>query len=253
LGASPGHPQRTSRVINRFLKPEVRYERRMARIARWDRPIAGRLDRLRAWANMVFADHGIFRLFYLNKHQVETGLWRSAQPAPHQIAALARAGVKTIVNLRGGREHGSWQLQKEACARHGIALTEFIVRSREAPDRETILAADAFFAGLAYPALIHCKSGADRAGFVAALYLVLREDRPVAEAARQLSVRYGHFRFAKTGILDAFFEAYARDGEARGLGFRDWVTNCYDPRALTREFRPSFWSDFIVDRIMRRE
>ena len=85
---------------------------------------------------------------------------------------VRRRGVRTIINLRGGREHGSWPLQKDACDRLGLDLVEFVVRSREAPDRDTILGAKDFFDGLEYPALVHCKSGADRAGFFAALYLV---------------------------------------------------------------------------------
>jgi protein tyrosine/serine phosphatase len=240
-------------VINRFLKPEARYARRMARIARWDRPVGGAGSRAWAWAHMVLADHGVFRLFYLNRHQIATELWRSAQPAPYQLAWFAAQGVRTVVNLRGGREHGSWQLQKEACDRLGLDLVEFVVRSREAPDRDTILRAREFFGNLRYPAVLHCKSGADRAGFVAALYLILQEGRPVAEAVRQLSLRYGHFRFAKTGILDAFFERYAIEGEAKGIPFLEWVERVYDPEALQRDFRPSFWSDLVVDRIMRRE
>jgi protein tyrosine/serine phosphatase len=240
-------------VINRFLKPEVRYARRMARIERWDRPIAGSIGRLRAWAHMVLVDHGVFRLFYLNRHQIAPNLWRSGQPAPHQLAWFAQRGVRTVINLRGGREHGSWQLQKEACDALGLELVEFVVRSREAPDRETILAAKEFFDGLKYPAVIHCKSGADRAGFVAALYLILHESRTVAQALRQLSLRYGHFRFAKTGILDAFFQRYREEGEAKGVPFLEWAERIYDREALVRDFRPRFWSDFLVDQVMRRE
>jgi protein tyrosine/serine phosphatase len=240
-------------VINRFLKPELRYTRRLARIARWDRPIEGLRGRVQAWANMLLTDHGVFRLLYLNKHRVTDRVWRSAQPAPHQIARLKANGVRTIVNLRGGREHGSWQLQKEICDRLGIKLVEFVVRSREAPDRETILGAKVFFDSLEYPAVLHCKSGADRAGFVAALFLVVNEGRPASEALRQLSMRFGHFRFAKTGILDAFFERYLVEGEAKGIPFLEWVEHHYDPNTLQRDFRPSFWSDLVVDRIMRRE
>ena len=225
----------------------------MARIARWDQPLAGSLDRAHAWANMLLVDHGVFRLVYLNKHRVSERLWRSAQPAPHQIARLKAEGVRTVVNLRGGREHGSWQLQKEACERLGLHMEEFVVRSRGAPDRDTILRAKAFFDRLEYPAVLHCKSGADRAGFVAALFLILHEGRPVHEALRQLSLRYGHFRFAKTGILDTFFERYRVEGEARGLSLVEWVEQVYDPEALERHFRPSFWSDFVVDRLIRRE
>lgn len=240
-------------MLNRFLRPETRYARRMARIARWDRPILGLRDRLQAWTNMLLADHGVFRLAYLNKHRVAGQLWRSAQPAPHQLARFARAGGRTVINLRGGREHGSWQLQREACARLGLDLDELVVRSRGAPDPGTIRAARDLFARIAYPALIHCKSGADRAGFVAALYLILHEGRPVADALGQLSPRYGHFRLSKTGILDAFLERYAEEGERRGLSLVDWAEQVYDPEALARDFKPAFWADLAVDKIIRRE
>jgi protein tyrosine/serine phosphatase len=101
--------------------------------------------------------------------------------------------------------------------------------------------------------LVHCKSGADRAGFMATLYLLLQEGRSLAEAKEQLSLRYGHFRFAKTGILDAFLEAYQRDGEAKGVPFLHWVAASYDPDALQKSFRSSFWSDILVERLIRRE
>ncbi|TVR08783.1 MAG: protein tyrosine phosphatase [Salinarimonadaceae bacterium] len=240
-------------MINRFRSLDSRNERRLARIARWDRPIEGWTGRLRAYANMLFLDHGIFRLVYLNLHEVAPGFWRSAQPTPGQLARFARAGGRSVVYLRGGREHGSWQLEKEACARLGLTLREFVVRSRGAPERETALAAEAFFASLEKPALIHCKSGADRAGFVATLYKIVVEGAPADEALKQLSLRYGHFRYAKTGILDLFFERYRDEGETRGIAFGDWVANHYDPEALERDFHAGLFSELLVDRIMRRE
>ena len=93
-------------MINRFLKPEERYARRMARIARWDRPIDGSAGRLRAWAHMALVDHGVFRFFYLNRHQVSPNLWRSAQPAPHQLAWFAERGPELGAVLAAlSREH----------------------------------------------------------------------------------------------------------------------------------------------------
>ena len=132
-------------------------------------------------------------------------------------------------------------------------MEEFVVRSRGAPDRETLLSAKEFFDRIEYPAVLHCKSGADRAGFVAALYLVVYEGKTIDEAQRQLSMRYGHFRFSKTGILDEFFDLYRREGEAKGIPFLTWIETQYDADALERNFRPSFWSSLLVDRIMRRE
>jgi len=154
---------------------------------------------------MILADHGIFRLLYLNLHRVTPDYWRSAQPTPSQIRDMARRGVKTIINLRGGREFGSWPLERDVCESKGIELVEFSIRSRGAPDPKQMARAEEFFKSLTYPVMAHCKSGADRAGFMATLYLIVHEKKPVNIAMKQLSWRYGHFRFAKTGILDAFF------------------------------------------------
>ena len=200
---------------------------------------------------MIFADHGGLRLVYLNHHRVSHKLWRCAQPAPQQIASFAAAGVRTVVNLRGGTSHGAWPLEQEACEQHGIALVPFVIRASEAPDRDTILKAKDFFAGLEYPAVAHCKSGADRAGFFAALY-ILYEGGTAAQAMEQLSLRYGHNRYARAGILDAFLERYRDEGEARGIPFLEWVERHYDAEALTRDFKPLFWAD-LTARLMRRD
>lgn len=227
--------------------------RRERREARWNRPIASASERLRAWADLLIADHGILRLAHLNLHQVSPQLWRSAQPAPHDIARLARHGLRTIVNLRGGRSHGAWQLEKEAAERHGVAIVDLVLRSREAPDKPMLLALPAFFASLAYPALAHCKSGADRAGLFAALYLLLVEGAPAARALEELALNKGHLRHAQTGILDAFLEAYRDEGEARGKAFLEWVATEYDPARLVAAFRPRPLSSLIADRLLRRE
>ncbi|MCC5979470.1 MAG: tyrosine-protein phosphatase [Salinarimonas sp.] len=240
-------------MLNRFRTPEDRNARRLARIARWNRPITSWGERLHAWINMLFVDHGIFRLIYLNLHEVAPGFYRAAQPVPHQLARFARSGGRTVVYLRGGREHGSWQLEQEACAQLGLKLEEFVVRSRGAPAPDEMLAAKAFFARLERPVLVHCKSGADRAGFVSALYMLLVEKAPADEALKQLSWRYGHFRHARTGVLDAFFERYRDQGEKRGIPFETWVAEHYDPQALEKEFRAGLVSEILVDKVMRRE
>ena len=225
----------------------------MARIARWTRPIDSPAARALAWANMLMADHGLFRLAWKNRHRVSDKLWRSNQPTPYDIASFARLGIKTVVNLRGGREFGSYPLEVEACARHGLKLVDLPLRSRELPPAEDIFAAERLFASIEYPAVIHCKSGADRAGFAAALYLVLHEDRPVDEAKAQLSARFGHIRQSRTGVLDAFFDTYLACNQAAPIAFRDWVARDYDPAAIRREFHEDRLAAFVVDKILRRE
>jgi protein tyrosine/serine phosphatase len=202
---------------------------------------------------MLFVDHGIFRVLYLNRHRLGERAWRSAQPTPHQIRALARQGLRTIVNLRGERVCGSYWLEKATCERKGIKLVNFNIKSRAAPTREEVRAAVELFDRIEYPALLHCKSGADRAGLMSVLYCFLKEGRPLEEAKRQLSLRYGHFRQAHTGILDYFFERYLEDNARRPMPFLEWVDKVYDPVELKRTFRSRSWANRLVDQVLRRE
>ncbi len=227
--------------------------RREQREARWNRPIDSARERVRAWIDLLFVDHGVLRLVHLNAHRVSARLWRSAQPSPRDIARMAKAGLKTIINLRGGRSHGAWQLERDAAERHGVTIVDFVLRSREAPERDTLLQLPAFFASLSYPALAHCKSGADRAGLFAALYLLVMERADAKTALRELTLLKGHFRYAQTGILDAFLEAYRDEGEAHGKAFIDWVREDYDAAALQARFMPRAVASLIADRLLRRE
>lgn len=227
--------------------------RLLKREARWNRPIGSFRERVRAWADLLVVDHGVLRLFHLNRHRVGEGVWRSAQPSPRDLARLKARGLRTIVNLRGGRAHGAWQLEKDAAERLGLTVVDLVLRSREAPDRETLLALPGFFASLDYPVLAHCKSGADRAGLFAALYLLVVEGADSKRAMQELTLRKLHFRYAQAGILDAFLEAFRDEGETKGKSFLQWVQEDYDPARLAREFRPRPVSSLIADRLLRRE
>ena len=236
-----------------LLDARGRPKKRAKAIAYWSEPIGGPGRRLAAWSHMLIADHGIFRLLYGNRHRVDGKLWRSAQPTPHDIAWAKRNGVRTIVTLRAGRAHGGWPLQREACEAEGLALVELPLYSRAAPTREAVHEAKRVFDSIEYPALMHCKSGADRAGLASALYLLLHKNAPVEAAIDQLHLRYGHVRSAKTGILDVFLQKYRDEGVPKGLGFLEWVDTVYDPVALKASYRSSLWTDVLVDKILRRE
>lgn len=205
------------------------------------------------WADMLLVDHGIFRLAYLNLHQLGTSAWRSAQPAPHQLARVARLGVKTIVNLRGPRWCGSYWLEQQTCRRLGIRLVDYQVRSRAAPTREEVLGARDLFQTLESPVLFHCKSGADRAGLMSTLYLIAVENVPVDIARRQLALRFGHIRQSDTGVLDHFFERYLAADAKHPVGFFDWVEHVYDADEVKREFVAKGWANVVTNRVLRRE
>lgn len=255
MASAPETPTRPSRET---LKRARRKARREKLRAQYEQPLTTVRRRLAAWLNMLFVDHGVFRFIYLNRHRVGRSAFRAAQPAPHQIRRMAGEGIKTVINLRGGREFGSYPLERNACARRGLAFEEVVLRSREAPTVETVEEVKALLDRVERPILFHCKSGADRAGLMSALYLLLCENATPQEAQAQLSVRYGHFRQSRTGVLDAFIDAYAEaEAEARARGetldFMEWVRRDYDRDKVIRSFKESGWANFLVDRVLGRE
>jgi protein tyrosine phosphatase (PTP) superfamily phosphohydrolase (DUF442 family) len=242
-----------------LVKRAKRSWRRGARDLR-DRAVAGSPPWLRrragppaSYLDMLFVDHGIFRMLYVNKHRLSPKAWRSAQPAPHQIRRFADAGIRTIVNLRGERDCGSYWLERRACERLGVKLVNFQIRSRAAPTRGELYGAKRLFDEIEYPMLMHCKSGADRAGLMSVLYRFVHEGEPLEQAKKELSLRYGHIRQAHTGILDYFFERYLADNALRPMPFFEWVDTVYDPDELKRSFQSKGWANRLVDSVLRRE
>jgi protein tyrosine/serine phosphatase len=244
--------QKGRQILWRKIKRAV-WGWRQGLIARTPLWVRRRFGPLFWYADMLLVDHGVFRLLYVNRHRLGDRAWRSAQPAPRHIRALKRRGLRTIVNLRGERLCGSYWLEQRVCERKGIRLINFPLRSRAAPTREEIRGARALFEQIEYPVLFHCKSGADRVGLMSALYRTFQEGKPIAEAKRELSLRYGHFRQADTGVLDRFFETYLEDNARQAMPFMEWVDKVYDSRELKRSFRASGWARRLVDQVLKRE
>ena len=197
-------------------------------------------------------DHGIFRFKWRSLHKISENTYRSNQPFPWQILSdKNKRGVKTVINLRGVRNCSSFFLEKETCEKYNIKLINFPVTSRAAPKVETILAAKKLFNEIEYPIVMHCKSGADRAGLMSALYLILHKNISVIEAKKQLSFKYLHIKYAKTGILDAFFDNYIK--ENKNKDFLDWVKNEYNSEKLKSSFKVKKLSEILSTYILRRE
>jgi protein tyrosine/serine phosphatase len=222
--------------------------------------------RRRAWQSLLLDDHGLLRQIYDNSHPVGGSgqMWRTYQPSPKDIGRWADLGIKTVINLRGylakteGRQPGFYWLEKEACERHGLALENFRAFSRQAPKPEFISGINALFNRITYPAVLHCKSGSDRAGIASALYLFLKENLPLDEAIAQLSFRYGHLKAGRTKILDHFFTVYRqaarRDGViANRAHFLTWVACEYDPEEMNYTFKADIFGSLLTEKILQRE
>lgn len=211
--------------------------------------------RFLAYLDMLFVDHGIFRVIYNNRFALPGGLYRCSNPSPGQIRRYRdKLGIKTIINLRGEDTTRRYALEEQACEDLGIRLVNFKgIWSRSAPNPVAIEEMRRIFESIEYPALIHCKSGADRAGFASALYRMFRLGEPVREAMRELDWRYGHIRASKTGVLDAFFDEYLARNARQPIEFGNWMNQEYDRDTLAARYEGRGLANFLVDRILRRE
>ena len=216
--------------------------------------------RKRAWRELMLRDHGFLRTLYDNSHEIAPGkMWRTYQPSPKHLERWAARGIKTVLNLRGPKPSGQLFLEEEACERLGLKLINFRVYSREAPSKEILHGARKLFGEIEYPAIMHCKSGADRAGVMATLFLFFHEGAPLDKALDQLSLKYGHVKAGKTGVIDAAFARYLAHASEKGISLSDvdaffnWVNHDYDPAEVKETFRSNGWGDLLTEVILRRE
>ena len=206
---------------------------------------------LHAW----FVDHEILRSMFRNFYALSNNAFRSNHPSPAFIKKLhEKYGVKTIISMRRADSSGAYLLEKEACDKYGITLINHPMSSRSLPDAEKVLQARDILKTAEYPILIHCKSGADRAGMMSVFYKHLIENESIEEALKQLSMKYGHFRWADTGKLDYFFDDYLQfKTQNPDIDFTEWLTQHYDKPALNKSFKSEGWANIVVNKILRRE
>ncbi len=210
--------------------------------------------RARAYWDFTWGDHAFLRLGFSNAHWIGPDMIRANQPWPFQLKWWARRGLKTVINLRGGFDGAFYALEKDACERYGLRMVDAVMYSREIPSRERLMHAQELFQTIEYPALMHCKSGADRAGVMSVLYRHFHLGEPIRDAVRELGFRTLHVRQGKTGVLDYLFERYLTEAEPQGIAFMDWVmSDAYDPAGMKKDFQAAWWGTLLNDRLLRRE
>ena len=210
--------------------------------------------RRRTWRDFVFRDYAYLRVIHPNAHWIGPDLVRTAQPWPFQLKAWRDRGIRTVINLRGEPHKSHHVIETDACARLGLTLVDYLVFSRNVPTRDEVWGAAKLFKTIKYPALMHCKSGADRAGLMAVLYRHIHLGEPIRKALAELSLDKGHVRAGLTGVLDYFFDRYLSEGEAAGLSLLQWVDQAgYDPVAMKAQFKAAWWGTLLTERLLRRE
>lgn len=190
-----------------------------------------------AWWHFQLSDHAFLRAWWHNFFRVTPDLYRANQPDAKRLSKYAGLGIKSVLNLRGQSGQSFWLFEREACQALNLPLVDLNMSARRAPEREVLLEMHHLFQTMPRPILVHCKSGADRTGLAAALWLIWIEGKSVEQAMAQLSLRYVHLSFGKTGILDHFLRFYARERDRSGIALLDWIRTKYDPAVLTDSYR----------------
>lgn len=191
-----------------------------------------RRDRL----HVLFADHGFLRILWHNEAEIAPGVWRANQPGPWRLARWKARGIRSVLSLRGGQDVAAARIERAACEELGLDFSMIRLSATTAPSRAVLLDLLGRFRSLERPFVMHCKSGADRTGLAAALYLMAIEGQPWAQAKDQLSLRHAHSRWTRAGIIDLLFETHAARQAEDGIGIEDWIAGEYDPAELTQRF-----------------
>ena len=208
-----------------------------------------------AHAKAFFVDFGFLRKLNNNNfHRISPWAFRSGQPMPPELKRyVARHGIRTVVGLRGTKGARRYtELVERTCDELGVAFRNLKLASHKPPSPSRLHAARELLEEIEYPALFHCKSGADRAGLFSALYLHWMEGVPLEETRQLRFWPYGHIRNARTGVLDQFIDAYVSYSRQEPIDLTTWIDEVYRPEALN-EPAPDGFRSWLVDRVLKRE
>ncbi len=193
----------------------------------------------RFWAHVHFhlMDHAFLRVFWNNFHQVCDEVYRANQPSPKHLRSYKEKGIKAILNLRGFKQQSYALFEQDTCKKLGLELISLPLSSSSAPTTQKLLDLVNILETIPKPVVLHCKSGADRAGLVSALYLMIRQGLSVTEVKKQLSFKYLHLDFTKTGILDYIFDVFSERLKIESIDFLDWIKREYNAEILNSSFK----------------
>ena len=193
----------------------------------------------RFWAHVHFQlmDHAFLRIFWNNFHKVSDGVYRANQPSPSHLKSYKKRGIRSVLSLRGRANQSYALFEEDYCKKLDLNLAYTPISSSSAPAPELLINIIDVMRELPKPFVLHCKSGADRAGLVSALYLIAEKEQSVQEAKRQLSFKYLHLDFTKTGILDYIFGVFSERLEIGNINFLDWLKKEYNAEILNSSYK----------------
>ena len=122
-----------------------------------------------------------------NFYRVSDELYRSKNPSSKHLQALRAAGIKTIINLRSSKPDTTETFRQAGITPHWHPMKAGSVTQADLVSVLRLLKKSP------KPALIHCRRGADRTGFIIAGYRIVHQGWPKEDAIREM--RKGGFGF----------------------------------------------------------
>jgi undecaprenyl-diphosphatase len=170
-------------------------------------------------------------------------VYRVAQLSPDGLERVFhQKGIRTIVNFRGCCAPTEWYVA-EARTAHlwNVSLVDIPCSAGRLPATYSVRQFIEVLDHAEYPLLLHCHQGIDRTGWGSAVAAILLADASLEEARSQLSLRYLHLPWGKTGQMDRFFDLYEewlqRAGKTHSaMVFRHWALHEYTAGACMAEY-----------------
>lgn len=134
-----------------------------------------------AWSINTLAQSEIRYAELPNLHQVNSQLYRGAQPKAGGLERLKAIGIKTIVNLRG--EDDQTRAEGDAARALGLRYYSISLPGFSRPkDEEVQHVLGIINAPENQPVFVHCRHGEDRTGTIIACYRITHDGWNAAQA-----------------------------------------------------------------------
>lgn len=165
---------------------------------------------------------------------VSEKLIRSAQMSREDlIQTIAKYKIKTVVDLRldDDASDKTGMSEEEATKKAGANYLHAPLSSKTNDQKERVLKVLNYIKSAEPPILVHCSDGVHRAGFFAALWLMLRENASQEQVMDQLTFKYGFLPIERrlkeylgnTRTLDRLLTDYY-ETKKESQTFEDWYS-----------------------------
>lgn len=156
-----------------------------------------------------------------NAAQINSTLYRGAQPSLEALPGLKKIGIAVIVDFRDDANNIDWE--KKGVEAQGMSFVSIPWSASKNPTRDKVAA---FFTALNGNAdkkiFVHCERGADRTGTMIALYRIAHDHWTPGQAVAEMNAfHYWNHVFPNLArYVEAFPTTLANDPSIMGRRFR---------------------------------